>query len=111
MFGTGAGELRSKASATALTTGCLAADPNFDFFFAARQREAPLWKLVAERPIHLLSPKFKSWDEQILAAADAMLDSLSKDGAVLAKRTWGERNRSRIQHPLSRAVPFLGRLL
>ncbi|HEX9508669.1 MAG TPA: penicillin acylase family protein, partial [Myxococcales bacterium] len=53
----------------ALTTGCLAADPNFDFFFAARQREAPLWKLVAERPIHLLSPKFKSWDEQILAAA------------------------------------------
>ncbi len=40
-----------------------------------------------------------------------MLDSLSTDGAMLAKRTWGERTRSRIQHPLSRAVPLLGRLL
>jgi len=59
--------------------------------------------------MHLLSPKYKSWDEQILAAADAMLDSLG--GEALARRTWGERNRSRIQHPLSRAVPALGRLL
>jgi len=92
-----------------LTARCQAADPRFDFFRASSQREGALWKLVTERPMHLLSPKFKSWDEQILAAADAMLDSLG--GEPLARRTWGERNRSRIQHPLSRAVPALGRLL
>ncbi len=95
----------------ALTARCLAADPRFDFFFAARQREGPLWKLISERPIHLLSPKFKSWDEQILVAVDAMLLSLASDGRDLAKRTWGERNRSRIQHPFSRAMPVLQRFL
>jgi penicillin amidase len=95
----------------ALTARCLAADPRFDFFFAARQREGPLWKLISERPIHLLSPEFKSWDEQILVAVDAMLLSLASDGSDLAKRTWGERNRSRIQHPISRAMPVLQRFL
>jgi penicillin amidase len=95
----------------ALTAGCLAADPRFDFFFAARQREGPLWKLIAERPIHLLSRKYKSWDEQILSAVDATLLSLAEDGSDLSKRTWGERNRSRIQHPFSHSMPLLARLL
>jgi penicillin amidase len=93
----------------ALTARCLAADQRFDFFRASSQREGPLWKLVTERPIHLLSPKFKSWDEQILAAADSVLEELG--GEPLAHRTWGERNQTRIQHPLSRAIPALGRLL
>ena len=95
----------------ALTARCLVADPRFDFFYAASQREGPLWKLITERPIHLLSAKFRGWDEQILAAIDATLISLEGDGPELAKRTWGERNRSRIQHPISRAIPLLGRLL
>jgi len=95
----------------ALTARCLAADPRFDFFNAARQREGPLWKLITERPIHLLSPKFRNWDEQILAAIDATIISLESEGPELADRTWGERNRSRIQHPFSRAMPLLGRLL
>ena len=95
----------------ALTARCQQADPRFDFFFASRQREAPLWQLVSERPAHLLSPKFTNWDQQILAAADAMLDSLTADGADLAGRTWGEHNRSRIQHPFSRAMPLLRRFL
>ena len=95
----------------ALTARCLVADPRFDFFYAARQREGPLWKLITERPIHLLSPKFQGWDEQILAAIDATLVSLASEGPELAKRTWGERNRSRIQHPFSRAMPLLRRLL
>jgi penicillin amidase len=95
----------------ALTARCWAADPHFDFFDAARQREGPLWTLVTERPVHLLSPKFRGWDEQILAAIDATLISLTSEGSDLAKRTWGERNRSRIQHPFSRAMPALGRVL
>ncbi len=95
----------------ALTARCQQADPRFDFFFASRQREGPLWRMVSERPAHLLSPRFGSWDEQILAAADAMLDSLAAEGANIGRRTWGERNRSRIQHPFSRAMPLLGRFL
>ena len=67
--------------------------------------------LVTERPPHLLDPKHRTWDDQILAAVDTTLANFVKDGAPLADRTWGERNTARIQHPLSLAAPFLGRFL
>ena len=40
-----------------------------------------------------------------------VLESRRTAGAQLADRTWGERNTTRIQHPLSLAVPSLGRWL
>src|SRR4029077_9898462 len=52
-----------------------------------------------------------SWDQEILAAVDALLESGERQGVKLADRTWGERNTARIQHPLSLALPFLGRWL
>jgi penicillin G amidase len=75
------------------------------------QFEGPLWRLVSERPVHLLDPRFKSWDEQLLAAVDAMLAFYARQNPDLASRTWGERNATRILHPLSQAVPALGRWL
>jgi penicillin amidase len=97
---------------TALTARCAAADPRFDAG-ELHQTEAPLWALVTARPLHLLDPKFKSWDEQILAAVDETLGLVttgSPTSSNLAERTWGERNTTHIQHPLSQAVPYLGRL-
>ncbi|MES1241881.1 MAG: penicillin acylase family protein [Acidobacteriota bacterium] len=81
---------------------CARADERFDPG-DLRQIEGPLWKLVTERPAHLLDPKYKSWDEQLLAAADAVLAAY--EGQDLAARTWGERNTTRIVHPLSGALP------
>ena len=93
-----------------LTAPCKVADPRFEYR-RMNQQEGPLWRLVTERPPHLLDPRHRSWDDQILAAADATLATFLKDGAPLARRTWGERNTVRIQHPLSQALPFLGRFL
>lgn len=73
--------------------------------------EGPVWALVTERPAHLLDPKHPSWDALLLAAADAVLEELTEDGRRLAERSWGERNTTLIQHPLSRAVPQLGAYL
>jgi penicillin amidase len=88
---------------------CAQADERFDPG-DLRQIEGPLWKLVTERPIHLLDPQYRSWDEQLLAAADAVLAPY--EGQDLAARTWGERNTMRIVHPLSGALPgFAGRWL
>jgi penicillin amidase len=88
---------------------CALAEPLFDVG-DLRQIEGPLWKLVTERPAHLLDPRSKSWDEHLLAAADAVLATY--EGQDLAARTWGERNTTRIRHPLSAALPaFLGRYL
>ena len=81
-------------------------------FRATPQFEGPLWRIVSERPLHLLDPKHESWDEQILAAVDDTFDNLEKLGTPeLAGRTWGERNTVRVRHPLSQAVPSLGRWL
>jgi penicillin amidase len=94
-----------------LTTPCRKVDPQFNYLARALQYEAPLWALVNERPEHLLDPKFKSWDEQLLAAADAVIAEFTKDGGKIADRTWGEANTARIQHTLSRVLPRLGSLL
>jgi penicillin amidase len=75
------------------------------------QFEGPLWRLVTERPLHLLDPRFKSWDEALLAAVDKVVKNDEAVGPKLADRTWGERNTTHIQHPLSQAVPALGRWL
>jgi penicillin amidase len=95
----------------AILAPCLAADERFDARYL-QQIEGPLWRLVTERPMHLLDPRFRSWDELLLAAADAVARQLlDAPDATLAGRTWGERNTVRIRHPLGRAVPLLSRWL
>ncbi|HEX7184386.1 MAG TPA: penicillin acylase family protein [Thermoanaerobaculia bacterium] len=92
-----------------LLAHCEHADERFEGM--TRQFEGPLWALVTQRPMHLLDPKFKSWDEQLLSAVDELLDYYGEQGGNLADRTWGERNATQIQHPMSQAVPFLSRWL
>ena len=75
------------------------------------QFEGGLWRLVSERPAHLLDPRFASWDAELLASVDDLISQMQAEGPKLADRTWGERNTVHIQHPLSLAVPFLGRWL
>ena len=93
-----------------ITAACRAADERFRFG-RSRQSEGPLWRLVTERPQHLLDPKFESWDRQLLAAVDAVLDRFAEEEGSLELRTWGERNTVAIRHPISLAVPLLSRWL
>jgi penicillin amidase len=76
----------------------------------ARSGEGPLWALVAQRPLHLLDPKFKTWTELLVAAADRVTGDAQKAGGI-ATYGWGRTNTVRIRHPLSAAVPLLGFLL
>jgi penicillin amidase len=93
----------------ALTVASSTADPKFQYGFS--QSEGPLWQLVTERPPHLLSPRFHTWDEQLLAGVDAAIGRLSQQGPDLSKRVWGEVNLVALRHPMSPAVPFLSRWL
>lgn len=93
-----------------------AVDPEFGFeeglrYGLGRQFESPAWQLLTTRPAHLLDPGFDSWRRFVLAAADATRESLNGGPVAgtesLSQRTWGERNRARIRHPLSGALwPF-----
>jgi penicillin amidase len=73
-----------------------------------RHIDGYLLRLPEEKPAQLLPPPFTSWRALELAAADALIASLR---APLADRTWGERNVARIRHPLSGALPLIGRWL
>jgi penicillin amidase len=77
----------------------------------AGQSEGPAWALATQRPPHLLDPRYQTWDEQLLHAVDATIDRIAKDGGTLSEHTWGKLNTPRIQHPVSRALPFLSRWL
>jgi penicillin amidase len=86
---------------------CYEADAEF-VHTTLRRREAPVWKLVSERPVHLLDPQFATWDDLF---SDAIDEVLERAGGDLADRTWYEFNVTAYRHPLSASIPFLGRWL
>jgi penicillin amidase len=93
----------------AVLAPCRAADERFDVD-RFPQLEGPLWALVTERPAHLLDPARDDWDDQLLAAADAVLERFpAAPGSTLEQATWGERNRIALRHPIGPAVPWLSR--
>lgn len=92
---------------TSLTAPARDIDPTFDYLRLLRG-EGPAWQIVTERPMHLLDPKYRSWDEAILAAVDAAIAQLTEGGRTLADRSWGEANSAEIRHPLAAAIPFFG---
>jgi len=57
--------------------------------------------------VHLLPPGHADWRAFLLAAVDAMLAGVASDCPALAQCTWGRVNTTRIEHPLSRALPQL----
>ena len=74
---------------------------------AFQQLEGTVWPLVTQRPAHLLSKKYPTWDALLEDAAKEVRDELKTQGP-LAQRTWGERNTAAICHPLAKAIPLLG---
>ena len=68
------------------------------------QLEGVVWPLLEQRPAHLLSRRYESWDALLEYAAKEVRDDLAGQGP-LAERRWGERNTARICHPLADALP------
>ena len=67
---------------------------------------------MSQQPPNLLNPRYKSWDDLLLASVDHVITELALPDTGLTTRTWGERNTVRLRHPLSPALPgFLGRFL
>jgi penicillin amidase len=88
---------------------CYDADPAFTHT-TLRRREGPIWKLVTEKPMHLLDPQYRSWDELLLDGLDDVIGQASLDGE-LSGRLWSDYNITAYRHPLSASLPFIGRLL
>ena len=72
--------------------------------------EGPAWRLIRQRPPHLLASAYADWDELLLESLRAA-ERLPAGCSALAACTWGEVNAVRIRHPLSAALPLLSRWL
>ncbi|MEM7482083.1 MAG: penicillin acylase family protein [Acidobacteriota bacterium] len=86
-------------------------DPTWAYLNALPRVEGPIWRLVTERPDHLLNPEYATWREQILATVDQLLGYYEEAGIPLDSLTWGGFNQVTLHHPLTLGVPWLGRWL
>ncbi|HEY0940730.1 MAG TPA: penicillin acylase family protein [Steroidobacter sp.] len=102
-------QIRSDVFAT-LTAAARLKYPDTKFSPSA-QFEGPLWQLVTRQPAHMLDPRYASWEEALLASVDASLQSLISECGTLSQCTWGAQNTLSMRHPLSQAVPLIGRWL
>ncbi|MTI13838.1 penicillin acylase family protein [Sansalvadorimonas verongulae] len=74
------------------------------------REESAVLRLLELQPENWLPPVYKTWDALVLESVDEVVKNLG--GAdQLAERTWGERNTTRINHPLSSALPVIGQWL
>jgi penicillin G amidase len=85
--------------------------PSTDDDWIPSQFEGALWRLVNERPMHMLASSYTDWHQFLLAQVDATLQDLKASCPQLERCAWGARNPVHIQHPLSRAIPILSGLL
>ena len=66
---------------------CYEADPSFDYT-RMRRREGPIWKLVTERPVRLLNPRYGSWGDLLTALIDAIIqDAMENSNGDLARKS------------------------
>ncbi len=71
------------------------------------QFEGPLWALVTERPLHLLSTNYPSWSSALLASFDSVIQKLAHECGEIRACTWGSENTLSMRHPLSAALPLV----
>jgi penicillin amidase len=83
--------------------------PGFHFSIPS-SFEGPLWRLVQQRPMHLLASRYADWDAFFLEALTAS-EALPPGCHALISCTWGQVNAVHVAHPLSSAIPFLASVL
>lgn len=89
-----------------------AAGEGFRYRRMTNQWEPVLWSLIDERPTSWLDPEHDDWQALIESVSTRVVETfLDGTRTSLAEARWGDRNRARIAHPLSGAVPQLSRWL
>jgi penicillin amidase len=78
----------------------------------SKQADEPVWRLLTERPAHLVPPGYRDWDAVVDTGIAKVLSTVANEaGGRLDAFTWGAANRAEIRHPLTRAVPALSLFL
>ncbi len=74
--------------------------------------ETPAWAMLQARRADTLPGNFQSWDALLQQAVlDSVAQLKTQTEGDLSKASWGLLNSAEIHHPLTRALPVLGRWL
>ncbi|MEO6363387.1 MAG: penicillin acylase family protein, partial [Caldimonas sp.] len=87
------------------------ADRQASFVRATPRWPAVIARLLDEQPAGWLPKGAASWRAVQLAAVDDAIADLTRDGTPLERATWGQRNTTRIAHPMAAALPLGSRWL
>jgi penicillin G amidase len=69
------------------------------------QAEHAVWRILEERPAHLLPTNYSNWDDFLSHCINQAIEALQQQPGDITARTWGEDNAAHIRHPLSRHLP------
>jgi len=89
-------------------------DDGYKFRSIRHQIETPLWQMITQQDNNFLMMPFPSWTALFNQALQQTLDDMRQINGQqqpLSAATWGQQNTTNIRHPLSKAVPFIGRWL
>jgi penicillin amidase len=90
-------------------------DDGYKFRSIRHQIETPLWQLINQQADNFLMRPLSSWSTIFNQALQKTITDMKtrKDNAQqpLSAATWGQQNTTSIRHPLSKAVPFIGKWL
>ena len=90
-------------------------DEGYKFRSIRHQIETPLWELINQQPENFLMRPLKSWSALFNQALKQTINDMTTLGSneqqALVDATWGQQNTTAIKHPLSNAVPFIGKWL
>lgn len=94
----------------ALSAATKKADPNFDRD-ELPNGDSTVWKILTQRPDHMLPSKFDSWDDLLDQTIDGIIEFALKRSGALEDHTWGKLNTLQINHNFSSAIPIFGERL
>lgn len=78
-----------------------------DFSHTSRDFEEPVWMLVSQKPDYLINPVFGSWENELLAYVEEMLEKDLSTSNTIDTVTWGRKTVLQMQHPFSKVIPAL----
>jgi penicillin amidase len=70
--------------------------------------EDPLWSMIESQPVNLLNRQYENWNALLLSAVDSVIQKIKMQKEGYSRYTTGEKNATRIRHPIGAAIPQLG---
>ena len=94
----------------ALTATTYNADPDFSYTDIP-QYEGLVWKILQERPSHLLPPAYPNWEDLLNVQVDRTIEEAIATSGSLKDHTWGRRNTLGMTHSLSGTLTMFAKYL